>query len=54
MFGMKIYVDLEIGLDYSLTLENAHCIAEKIHDDIKSSIPEVLNCMIHINPNYEK
>ncbi len=54
MFGMKIYVDLEIGLDHSLTLEAAHYIAEKIHDDIQSSIPEVLNCMIHVNPNYEK
>ncbi len=53
-FGLKIYVDLEICLDYKLTLEAAHAIAEKIHDQIESDIPEVLHCMIHINPSYKK
>ncbi len=50
MFGMKLYVDLEIGLDYTLSLEAAHEIAERLHDKIENTIPEVLHCMIHINP----
>ena len=54
MFGMKLYVDLEIGLDYRLSLEEAHAIAEKIHDEIEEAIPEVIHCMIHVNPNHEK
>ncbi|HOO43565.1 MAG TPA: cation diffusion facilitator family transporter, partial [Bacillota bacterium] len=54
MFGMKIYVDLEIGLDYSLTLEKAHEIAEMLHDEIEEAFPEVLHCMIHVNPFYPK
>ncbi len=54
MFGMKIYVDLEIGLDFSLTLEEAHRIAEWVHDQVEEKIPDVLHCMIHVNPNYKK
>lgn len=52
LFGLKIYVDLEIGISYNLSLEAAHAIAEKIHNEIEASIPDVLHCMIHINPSY--
>ena len=54
MLGMKVYVDLEIGLKYSMTLEDAHEIAERLHDAIENEMPEVIHCMIHVNPNYEK
>lgn len=52
-FGMKVYVDLEIGLEASMTLEKAHAIAEMLHDEVENRIPEVIHCMIHVNPNYE-
>lgn len=52
-FAMKVYVDLEIGLDYNLTLEESHEIAEKIHMDLEESIPDILHCHIHVNPYYE-
>lgn len=52
-FGMKMYADLEIGLDYSLTLEAAHNIAEQLHDEIEQKIPDILHCMIHVNPYYK-
>jgi cation diffusion facilitator family transporter len=54
MFGLKLYVDLEIGLDASMSLEESHEIAEKIHEDVEKSIPGVLHCMIHVNPYYPK
>lgn len=54
MFGMKYYVDLEIGLEHTMTLEDAHEIAERLHDEVEKTIPEVIHCMIHVNPNYEK
>ncbi len=54
MFGLKVYVDLEIGMDYSYTLEKAHDIAEIIHEEIENQVPDVLHCMIHINPYYPK
>lgn len=53
-FAQKIYVDLEIGLEHSLSLEAAHSIAESIHDEIEKQVPDVLHCMIHVNPYYKK
>lgn len=54
MFGLKLYVDLEIGLDGNMSLEESHTIAEQIHEDVENSIPNVLHCMIHVNPHYQK
>ena len=50
VFGRKIYVDLEISADGSLTLCEAHDIAEKVHDTIEKSFPEVKHIMVHVNP----
>ncbi|MDY4923436.1 cation diffusion facilitator family transporter [Frisingicoccus sp.] len=50
IFGNKIYVDLEIELDASYTLEKAHKIAEDIHEDIEKNFPKVKHVMIHVNP----
>ena len=50
IFGNKIYVDLEIELDASYTLEKAHRIAEDIHKDIEKNFPKVKHVMIHVNP----
>ena len=50
VFGDRIYVDIEISLpgDYSIT--KAHDIAEHIHTDVETAIPEVKDCMVHVNP----
>ena len=50
IFGNKIYVDLEIEVDASYTLEKAHAIAEEIHEDIERNFPKVKHVMIHENP----
>lgn len=49
-FGRKIYVDLEISADGSLTLYAAHDIAERVHDKIEAAFPEVKHIMVHVNP----
>ena len=54
MFGVKYYVDLEVCLDRNLSLEEAHKIAEAIHDDIEDRISDVIHCMIHVNPGETK
>ncbi len=54
LFGVKYYVDLEISLDKMLSLNDAHKIAEKIHDDIENELSDVIHCMIHVNPGKEK
>ena len=50
VFGNKIYVDVEIQVDASYTLQKAHDIAEAVHDDIEESFPKVKHIMVHVNP----
>ena len=50
MFGNRVYVDLEIAADPGLTLAAAHEIAEKVHDAIEQTYPEVKHIMVHVNP----
>jgi cation diffusion facilitator family transporter len=54
IFGNKIYVDIEIALDGSYTLNKAHEIAEMVHDDIEQNFPKVKHIMVHVNPQKEK
>ncbi|MGN0585496.1 MAG: cation diffusion facilitator family transporter [Ruminococcus sp.] len=50
IFGNKIYVDVEIQADASYTLQEAHNIAEVVHDDIERNFPKVKHIMVHVNP----
>lgn len=50
MFGNKIYVDVEIQADASYTLQEAHDIAEAVHDEIEQNFPKVKHIMVHVNP----
>ena len=50
VFGNKIYVDVEIGVDGQYTLLQAHEIAERVHDRIEEEFPKVKHIMVHVNP----
>ena len=50
IFRNKIYVDVEIQADGSLTLREGHKIAEAVHDDIERTFPKVKHIMVHVNP----
>ncbi|MBR4875349.1 MAG: cation transporter, partial [Clostridia bacterium] len=50
VFGNKIYVDIEIQVDGSYTLQKAHDIAEEVHDDIEHKFPKVKHIMVHVHP----
>ena len=50
LFGSKMYVDLEIGVDSTLTLIEAHTIAENIHDSVEKEFTNCKHCMVHVNP----
>lgn len=55
MFGNRIYVDIEIGALKTLTLEQAHVIAENAHDAVEKCDENIKHCMVHVNPtNSEK
>jgi cation diffusion facilitator family transporter len=50
IFGNKIYVDIEIGVDASYSLRKSHDIAEAVHDKIEQKFPKVKHIMVHVNP----
>ena len=50
VFGSKIYVDVEIGVDGSKTLEAAHEVARRVHNSIERQFPRVKHIMVHVNP----
>lgn len=50
VFGSGYYVDIEIAVDGDLKLQESHEIAEKVHDKIENKYPDVLHCMVHVNP----
>ncbi len=50
VFGNKVYVDVEIGVDGSYTLQKAHDIAEQVHENIEREFPKVKHIMVHVNP----
>ncbi len=50
VFANRIYVDIEISCDGSLSLSEAHAIAERVHHTIEESFPKVKHIMVHVNP----
>lgn len=50
LFGDKIYMDVEIRVDASVRLEEAHLVAQAVHDVIEEQFPKVKHCMVHVNP----
>ena len=50
IFGSGYYADIEIAVDGTKTLEEAHEIAEAVHDKVEAEFPEIWHCMVHVNP----
>ncbi|MBR2521481.1 MAG: cation transporter [Oscillospiraceae bacterium] len=50
MFGNKIYVDIEIAVDGSKTLWEAHEVAERVHDSVEHEFKNIKHIMVHVNP----
>ncbi|MBQ8967133.1 cation diffusion facilitator family transporter [Ruminococcus sp.] len=53
LFGAKIYVEVEIAMERTKTLVEAHDTAEEVHDTIEREFPDVKHCMVHVNPAAE-
>lgn len=49
-FGSRLYVDVEVAADGSLSLYESHSIAEAVHDKLEASFPIIKHCMVHMNP----
>lgn len=50
MFGSKVYVDLEIEVDGGKTLQEAHDVAERVHNELERHFPDIKHVMVHLNP----
>ncbi len=50
MHGNKVYVDVEIGVQESLNVKEAHDIAQNVHDSIEDNCQVVKHVMVHVNP----
>ena len=54
IFGNKIYADIEIEVDGSMPLREAHKIAELVHNSIEKTFPKVKHIMVHVNPEIDR
>ncbi|MCL2840381.1 MAG: cation diffusion facilitator family transporter [Defluviitaleaceae bacterium] len=50
IFGNRIFVDVEIAVNASLSFTEAHKISHDVHDEIESQFPKVKHCKVHVNP----
>ena len=46
----RIYVDLEISVEATLSLIEAHTIAEAVHCQLEQNIHKIKHCTVHVNP----
>jgi divalent metal cation (Fe/Co/Zn/Cd) transporter len=46
----EIYVDLHIGVEASLPMDQAHAVGEDVERAIKRRIPEVRDVVVHLEP----
>lgn len=46
----ELYIDVEIGVDGTLSLKDAHQIAEYVHHRVEKQFLNVIHCMVHVNP----
>jgi len=49
--GMNYYVDLHLIVDANLTVKHGHSIAHQVKDRIKENMPEIMDVLIHVEPN---
>lgn len=52
--GKRIFVDADIAVERTLSLLDAHEIADRVHDKIEEDIFEIKHVMIHVNPSAKK
>jgi divalent metal cation (Fe/Co/Zn/Cd) transporter len=50
IFGNRVFVDVEIGVNASVTFREAHEASHRVHDAIEREFPKVKHCKVHANP----
>jgi cation diffusion facilitator family transporter len=50
IFGNRVYVDVEIAVDSSLSFIEAHNVSHNVHDAVEKKFPKIKHCKVHANP----
>lgn len=50
VFGNRIFVDLDIGVDPFITVEEGHDITKEVHDQLEKDIEDIKHCTVHVEP----
>ncbi|MCL2225171.1 MAG: cation diffusion facilitator family transporter [Defluviitaleaceae bacterium] len=50
IFGNRIFVDVEIGINSEVSFKEAHNTSHRVHDEIEREFPKVKHCKVHANP----
>jgi divalent metal cation (Fe/Co/Zn/Cd) transporter len=45
-----VYVDLHIGVDSSLSIEEAHKVSEAVEDKMRSNLQGIRDVIVHLEP----
>jgi cation diffusion facilitator family transporter len=48
--GDAVYVDLTVHLEGSMTLSEAHNVADRIEEGLKGAHPEIVDVVVHLEP----
>lgn len=48
-YANKLYVDVDISVDSTVSVKEGHDIAAKVHNEIEKN-PDIKHCMVHVNP----
>jgi cation diffusion facilitator family transporter len=51
VFNSRVYIDIEIAADSTLSLIESHKIAEDLHKALETEFPKIKHCTIHVNPD---
>ncbi len=50
MAGSRVLLDMAVGLDPALSIQEAHAIAHQVSAEIQRRVPEVLDAVVHAEP----
>ena len=50
LFGSRIYIDVDILVEETKSLREAHDVAQCVHDAIETAFPKIKHCTVHVEP----
>jgi divalent metal cation (Fe/Co/Zn/Cd) transporter len=48
--GSRVLLDIAVGLNPSLSIQEAHTIAHEVSAEIQRQVPQVMDVVVHVEP----